>query len=247
LLTSSSPARSASARSGTAPGSGTATGPACPAGPAGTSRFDRRGFQGGPKWRRSRSVRAPGRSRARSRYPRSRCRRAASRPRPALTIEAVLAALDHPVRLRVVRTLADGSEQTRQQIRPDMTKSSASHHWGTAGERDRRAAPRGPAPVHAAASHRPGQPLPRRARRRRARLSHAASAEPCTAAEARGPGVSPRRCPRAAPCTGPGRRPASRRRPAGPPRRRPPWSGRAGRRTSGRPPGSRPGRTRVSG
>jgi len=49
--------------------------------------------------------------------------------REALTIEAVLAALDHPVRLRVVRTLADGSEQTCRQILPDMTKSSASHHW----------------------------------------------------------------------------------------------------------------------
>jgi DNA-binding transcriptional ArsR family regulator len=49
--------------------------------------------------------------------------------RDELTIEAVLAALDHPVRLRVVRTLADGSEQTCRQILPDMTKSSASHHW----------------------------------------------------------------------------------------------------------------------
>lgn len=49
--------------------------------------------------------------------------------RDQLTIEAVVAALDHPVRLRVVRTLADRSEQTCQQILPDMTKSSASHHW----------------------------------------------------------------------------------------------------------------------
>lgn len=50
--------------------------------------------------------------------------------RDELRIEAVIAALDHPVRLRVVRTL-DGAdaELTCQQILPDMTKSSASHHW----------------------------------------------------------------------------------------------------------------------
>jgi DNA-binding transcriptional ArsR family regulator len=49
--------------------------------------------------------------------------------REQLSIEAVLAALDHPVRLRVVRTLAGGAEMTCQAILPDMTKSSASHHW----------------------------------------------------------------------------------------------------------------------
>ncbi|WP_020498598.1 ArsR/SmtB family transcription factor [Sciscionella marina] len=49
--------------------------------------------------------------------------------RAGLRIEAVLAALDHPVRLRVVRTLADGEELTCRQILPEMTKSSASHHW----------------------------------------------------------------------------------------------------------------------
>lgn len=50
--------------------------------------------------------------------------------RSELQIEAVIAALDHPVRLRVVRTLgAADQEMTCQQILPDMTKSSASHHW----------------------------------------------------------------------------------------------------------------------
>lgn len=50
--------------------------------------------------------------------------------RAELRIEAVIGALDHPVRLRVVRTLAGaGAEMTCQQILPEMTKSSASHHW----------------------------------------------------------------------------------------------------------------------
>lgn len=50
--------------------------------------------------------------------------------RAALTIEAVIRGLDHPVRLRVVRTLAAaGHEMTCEAILPDMTKSSASHHW----------------------------------------------------------------------------------------------------------------------
>jgi DNA-binding transcriptional ArsR family regulator len=47
----------------------------------------------------------------------------------ALRIEDVLAALNHPARLRVVRTLAANQEMTCQAILPDMTKSSASHHW----------------------------------------------------------------------------------------------------------------------
>lgn len=49
--------------------------------------------------------------------------------RADLRIEDVIAALDHPVRLRVVRTLAGGEELTCRQILPEMTKSSASHHW----------------------------------------------------------------------------------------------------------------------
>jgi DNA-binding transcriptional ArsR family regulator len=50
--------------------------------------------------------------------------------RATLRIEAVIAALDHPVRLRVIRALAAaGREMTCAEILPDMTKSSASHHW----------------------------------------------------------------------------------------------------------------------
>ncbi len=50
--------------------------------------------------------------------------------RADLRIEQVLAALDHPVRLRVVRTLAAAADSmTCQAVLPDMTKSSASHHW----------------------------------------------------------------------------------------------------------------------
>ncbi|GEB52515.1 MULTISPECIES: ArsR/SmtB family transcription factor [Streptomyces] len=49
--------------------------------------------------------------------------------REALRIDEVLIALGHPVRLRVVRTLADGREMACRDILPDMTKSSASHHW----------------------------------------------------------------------------------------------------------------------
>ncbi|WP_307799992.1 ArsR/SmtB family transcription factor [Pseudonocardia alni] len=54
-----------------------------------------------------------------------------------LRIETVIAALDHPVRMRVVRTLAalgDDETLTCQEILPDMTKSSASHHWRTLRE-----------------------------------------------------------------------------------------------------------------
>jgi DNA-binding transcriptional ArsR family regulator len=47
----------------------------------------------------------------------------------ALRIDDVLAALDHPIRLRVVRTLADGKEMTCHEVLPDTTKSSASYHW----------------------------------------------------------------------------------------------------------------------
>lgn len=49
--------------------------------------------------------------------------------REALRIEAVLAALDHPVRLRVVRELAANEEMTCGEVLPDVAKSSASHHW----------------------------------------------------------------------------------------------------------------------
>ena len=49
--------------------------------------------------------------------------------REALSIEAVLAALDHPARLLAVRKLAANKEMTCQDILPGMTKSSASYHW----------------------------------------------------------------------------------------------------------------------
>jgi DNA-binding transcriptional ArsR family regulator len=52
--------------------------------------------------------------------------------RERLRIEDVIAALDHPVRLQVVRTLAalaHDATMTCQEILPTMTKSSASHHW----------------------------------------------------------------------------------------------------------------------
>jgi len=54
--------------------------------------------------------------------------------RDELRIESVIAALDHPARLRVVRTLAalepDETLACRQ-ILPEMSRSSASHHWQT--------------------------------------------------------------------------------------------------------------------
>jgi DNA-binding transcriptional ArsR family regulator len=52
--------------------------------------------------------------------------------RDDLRIEDVIAALDHPARLRVVRTLAalDPEETLAcRQILPEMTRSTASHHW----------------------------------------------------------------------------------------------------------------------
>ena len=52
--------------------------------------------------------------------------------RERLRIEDVIAALDHPVRLQVVRTLAaldEDATMTCREVLPQMTKSSASHHW----------------------------------------------------------------------------------------------------------------------
>ena len=54
--------------------------------------------------------------------------------REALRIEDVLAAFDHPVRLRVVRELAANGEMTCGEILPDVPKSSASHHWNVLRE-----------------------------------------------------------------------------------------------------------------
>ncbi|PDP87580.1 transcriptional regulator [Glycomyces fuscus] len=41
----------------------------------------------------------------------------------------VLAALGHPVRLDVVRTLADGEERFCGEVVSDIPKSSMTHHW----------------------------------------------------------------------------------------------------------------------
>ena len=49
--------------------------------------------------------------------------------REALRIEDVLAALNHPVRLRAVRRLAASEELTCQEVLPDVAKSGASYHW----------------------------------------------------------------------------------------------------------------------
>ncbi|TQM14657.1 ArsR/SmtB family transcription factor [Pseudonocardia kunmingensis] len=49
--------------------------------------------------------------------------------REQIRFESVLDALAHPVRLRVVRRLADGEELTCGTTLPDVPKSAASHHW----------------------------------------------------------------------------------------------------------------------
>ncbi|MFD3686601.1 ArsR/SmtB family transcription factor [Nocardiopsis sp. NPDC058631] len=41
----------------------------------------------------------------------------------------VLAALGHPVRMEVARTLADGEERFCGEVVPDIPKSSMTHHW----------------------------------------------------------------------------------------------------------------------
>ncbi len=41
----------------------------------------------------------------------------------------VLEALANPVRLRVVRALSEAGELTCGEILPDLSKSTASHHW----------------------------------------------------------------------------------------------------------------------
>ncbi|GGQ85667.1 ArsR/SmtB family transcription factor [Couchioplanes azureus] len=46
-----------------------------------------------------------------------------------LRLPDVLEALAHPVRLRIVRRLADGEELTCGTTLPDVGKSTASHHW----------------------------------------------------------------------------------------------------------------------
>ncbi|MGK5550119.1 ArsR/SmtB family transcription factor [Actinomadura kijaniata] len=49
--------------------------------------------------------------------------------RDQFRIEAVLEALAHPVRLRIVQRLADGEELTCGTVLPDVPRPAASHHW----------------------------------------------------------------------------------------------------------------------
>ncbi|WP_225726532.1 MULTISPECIES: helix-turn-helix transcriptional regulator [unclassified Nocardia] len=52
--------------------------------------------------------------------------------RAQLQLADVLAALGHPLRLRIVRALATGEERSCGTVLPDgasVPKSSASHHW----------------------------------------------------------------------------------------------------------------------
>jgi len=49
--------------------------------------------------------------------------------RDQLRLEDVLEALANPIRLRVVRTLAEIEEMSCGEILPDISKSTASHHW----------------------------------------------------------------------------------------------------------------------
>ncbi|MBV2363172.1 ArsR/SmtB family transcription factor [Streptomonospora nanhaiensis] len=46
----------------------------------------------------------------------------------------VLAALGHPVRLRIARALASGQERFCGEVVPDVPKSSMTHHWRTLRE-----------------------------------------------------------------------------------------------------------------
>lgn len=49
--------------------------------------------------------------------------------RDQIRLESVLAALGHPVRLQVLRVLADGREHQCGAIIKDMSKSTLTHHW----------------------------------------------------------------------------------------------------------------------
>ncbi|MET8874598.1 metalloregulator ArsR/SmtB family transcription factor [Nocardia sp. NPDC004604] len=52
--------------------------------------------------------------------------------RAQLRLDDVLAAMGHPLRLRIVRALASGEERSCGTVLPDgseVPKSSASHHW----------------------------------------------------------------------------------------------------------------------
>lgn len=49
--------------------------------------------------------------------------------REQIRLENVLFALGNPLRLDIVRTLADGGEQACGTLRKDVAKSTMTHHW----------------------------------------------------------------------------------------------------------------------
>ena len=50
--------------------------------------------------------------------------------REQIRLENVLSALGNPLRLEIIRTLADGSEQSCNALRhEDVAKSTMTHHW----------------------------------------------------------------------------------------------------------------------
>ncbi|HEY4437851.1 MAG TPA: helix-turn-helix domain-containing protein [Lelliottia sp.] len=55
----------------------------------------------------------------------------ANHPEPEkITLENVLLALGNPLRLEILRLLADGSELSCNALRPeDIAKSTMTHHW----------------------------------------------------------------------------------------------------------------------
>lgn len=50
-------------------------------------------------------------------------------PRDQIRLEDVLAALGHPIRLQMVRTLRAQGECPCSAVHVDVTKSTATHHW----------------------------------------------------------------------------------------------------------------------
>jgi DNA-binding transcriptional ArsR family regulator len=54
---------------------------------------------------------------------------AAHPERAQIQLTHVLTALGNPLRLRVVRILADGGEHTCGSVLPDVAKSNLTHHW----------------------------------------------------------------------------------------------------------------------
>ncbi|WP_414148475.1 ArsR/SmtB family transcription factor [Erwinia sp. BNK-24-b] len=51
--------------------------------------------------------------------------------REQLRLDSILAALGHPVRMSVVKVLADGKEHTCGSLLKGISKSTLTHHWRT--------------------------------------------------------------------------------------------------------------------